>query len=154
MNYIVALISLMLASTAIADVGVEHVRDESKKDEVVKLVDKNGKVTEFNHEDYAIVPRIKRRTVPSVKPCEPPRDVLVEVDRVVEKYRKNTITFLIGLSPNGYDIDGAGPYSLAISNSRGFVGAVLYRRQLDERWGANAGVMTNGSFLLGPSYSW
>lgn len=99
----------------------------------------------------------------AVKPKEPPKPLVVEkiVEKVVEKtqvvevptYKKNRVSLLFGLAPNGYDFERSDRV-VYVSDSSGPALGLSYERQLSEKWGLQVIGITNYSILLGPTYSW
>lgn len=151
MKYIM-LFSMLFASSVLADVGGEIAPDPTKKGEVVELVGKDGHVTKFDHENYAIVPRIKRapKVCPPQVECHQPwneKIILVRPDP-----KNNKVKLYGGVGPRVYEAE---VFSGALHISQGYelVVGLGYERRLDDDWSLEAVGLTNRTGLLGVGYS-
>jgi hypothetical protein len=85
----------------------------------------------------------------------------VYVDRVVVKkyvkhvpdYKDNTIRIVGGFGPLGVS-KSTYPDSVTLNQNAGPVFGLEYSRQIDDDWSVAGMVLTNGTILVGPGFSW
>lgn len=102
-----------------------------------------------------------KKIVKKKKPKEPPKPLIIEkiVEKVVEKvevvttFKKNRLSLLVGVSPNGYDFERVSNV-VYVSDSMSPVLGISYGRQFNENWGIQAVGATNYTLMVGPTYSW
>ena len=143
---------VLVAAVALATIMAKADEAPLKTGETVLIVGKDGKSRSFSHDDFAVVPRRRKKKVLAVAPKPAPAPMVCPEAAPAPKDNKNTVKLYAGVGPRGYETEIFSS-SLHISQGYEFVMGVGYSRQLDRTWSVEAVGLTNYTALLGVGYS-
>lgn len=120
------------------------------KDGVITVTLKSGKSYTFSANEYAVVSRKAKPSIPVLAPIaqtEAPAASPKQSPAAPEY--KNRISLVIGHGLNGKQSVSSGPNTVDVEQKKGAVGGVILQRDLNREYHIMGGGMTNQTFFLG-----
>jgi hypothetical protein len=157
MKYAILLAMFLSVTAKAQEVSTEA--SEANPKHITEI--RNGKVMNYDGDEWIVVKKRPKSTKPKVKPAPPvpqvvEKTVTVEKTVFVEKktYQKNRVTLLAGEGPrNGMETYNYGS-TLETRSRVGAIGGLEYQYSFTQHWSAALQVQTNPSGLIGIGYGW